>query len=79
MNNIIIYSKSNCIYCEKAKELFPNATIINCDKELEINKQQFLDQMKLKIGFSYKTFPMIFINDEFIGGYDDAVSYVNDF
>ena len=68
-----IYSKSGCIYCTKAKELLQNEHIpplvVNCDEFLLENKEEFLNQMKKLIGREYKTFPMIFKNGIFLGGY----------
>jgi len=68
-----IYSKSGCIYCTKAKELLqnekPKLLYVDCDKFLLENKEEFLNQMKKLIGREYKTFPMIFKNGVFLGGY----------
>ena len=77
-----IYTKSNCIYCLNVKELLKDEqvlTIINCDKWLLNNneKQIFIDMMKDAIGYEYKTFPMVFLNDKFIGGYDDTKKYID--
>lgn len=71
-----IYVRSNCAYCTKAKELLKNedrtSLFINCDAYLAYNSQDFLNQMKNFIGHEYRTFPMIFKNGEFIGGYTEA-------
>ena len=68
-----IYSKSGCLYCTKAKVLLqnekPKLLYVDCDQFLLENKQEFLDQMKTLIGREYKTFPMIFKNGIFLGGY----------
>jgi len=42
---------------------------VDCDVFLLENKQEFLNQMKVLIGYEYKIFPMIFKNGIFIGGY----------
>jgi len=42
---------------------------VNCDNFLLENKEEFLTLMKSLIGYEYKTFPMIFKNGIFIGGY----------
>jgi glutaredoxin len=71
-----IYSKSGCLYCTKAKVLLqnekPELLYVDCDDFLLENKQEFLDQMKSLIGREYKTFPMIFKNGIFLGGYMEA-------
>lgn len=68
-----IYSKSGCLYCTKAMTLLqnekPELLYVDCDEFLLENKQEFLNQMKSLIGYEYKTFPMIFKNGHFIGGY----------
>ena len=75
-NSYTIYSKSGCIYCTKAKELLQNEHIpplfVNCDKFLLENKEEFLNQMKPLIGREYRTFPMIFKNGIFVGGYTET-------
>lgn len=72
-----IYTKSKCLYCDKVKELLKGLDVvyINCDKYLtnEYNKLFFLKSMKNKIGRSYNTFPMVFYNGEFIGGYNECL------
>jgi len=68
-----IYSKSGCLNCTKAKVLLENERVpplyVDCDEFLLENKQEFLNQMKVLIGYEYKLFPMIFKNGIFIGGY----------
>ena len=75
-NSYTIYSKSGCIYCTKAKELLQNEHIpplfVNCDKFLLENKEEFLNHMKPLIGREYRTFPMIFKNGIFVGGYTET-------
>ena len=75
-NSYTIYSKSGCIYCTKAKELLqnekPKLLYLDCDKFLLENKEEFLNQMKNLIGREYRTFPMIFKNGIFVGGYTET-------
>ena len=71
-----IYSKSGCLNCTKARVLLQNECVptlyVDCDEFLLENKQEFLDQMKSLIGREYKTFPMIFKNGIFVGGYTET-------
>jgi len=82
-NGWIIYTKSNCKYCNLAKELFHeeniNIQIINCDNWLiELNKKEyFLNKIKEYVGKEYKTFPMIFKDGQFIGGFKETEQYIN--
>lgn len=74
-----IYSKSSCLYCTKAKVLLQNERVpplvVNCDEFLLENKQEFLNLMKSLIGYEYITFPMIFKNGRFIGGYNKTKEF----
>lgn len=75
-NSYTIYAKSGCGYCTKAKELLqnerPQPLVVNCDDYLSDNKREFLNQMQALIGREYKTFPMIFKNGIFVGGYTET-------
>lgn len=69
-----IYTKEKCIYCEKVKELLEKEEmkIIPCDNYLLENKEKFLDFIEKKAGISYKTFPMVFLDEIFIGGFTET-------
>ena len=79
MDSYTIYSKSVCLYCTKAKGLLQNeripTLIVDCDKFLIENKEEFFDQMKSLIGYEYKTLPIIFKNGRFIGGYNKTKDF----
>lgn len=73
MSKVIIYSKTICPYCIKAKALIDRKSN-NFDIEvIEIkidNNQDLHDEMKQKSG-GRMTVPQIFINDIHVGGCDD--------
>lgn len=73
-----IFSKSGCHFCIEAKTALKqyNPEIINCDKYLALNRTGFLTHIKEQTGQDYKTFPMIFHNAKFIGGYTDLIKYM---
>jgi len=73
-----VYTKSNCVYCDRAKTLLEHHSpiYINCDLWLEEHKESFLHYMKDQIGHEYKMFPMIFYNGTFIGGYTESKDYI---
>lgn len=81
MTRYIVYTKSNCGYCDKVKELLknvkPQPQIILCDEYLlnEKSKEHFLNDMTLKIGWQHRTFPMVFFNNKFIGGYEQTLRF----
>tara|TARA_B000000475_G_C15896737_1_gene406768 strand:- start:226 stop:660 length:435 start_codon:yes stop_codon:yes gene_type:complete len=83
-NKYTILSKSNCIFCDKSKELLNSLNIdyydyINCDKYLttQRNTNNFLEHICSVIGYEYMLFPMIFYNKKFIGGYSELVIHVD--
>jgi len=74
----IIYTKSECTKCSKAKNLLQREeiVIINCDKLLKDDRESFINEMKRKTNLDKIIFPMIFIDDLFLGGYNELVNYI---
>lgn len=77
-----IYTKSNCPYCEKAKVLFmntvPEPVYVNCDDYLNNGyRDMFLNFIRGYTGREHRTFPMVFLRGEFIGGYTESVAFMN--
>lgn len=78
--NYTIYTKPKCPYCDKIKELLKDVTPtpiwIDCTKYLgnDMTKQLFLQFIAdtAKLSEPYKTFPMVFCNGRFIGGYTET-------
>lgn len=64
-NTFTVYTKSNCIYCTKVKEL------------LKSNKQRSIFiSYRITYWEKYKTFPMVFNGNNFIGGFVDTEKYI---
>lgn len=74
----IIYTKSQCENCNKAKKILEKekTIIFNCDQMLKNNRDEFIKSMELKTRRPFKTFPAIFIDDNYLGGYEDLASYL---
>lgn len=74
----ILYCKSNCPDCIKAKKLLQTeeTVIINCDDLLANDRDAFLKEMRKKTFLERIMFPMVFINDEFLGGINELTDYV---
>ena len=83
-----IYGKKNCDYCDKIKEFFINKFVktrkvivqyFDIDKLIQKkiikNYREFQEKMSPFI-YNHKTVPIIFINDEFIGGYDSFIGHI---
>ena len=84
LDGFTIYSKMDCEYCIKAEELIismkEDVNIIECDDVLSNSyvRTQFIEHMKKLIGFEYRTFPMIFKDRKFIGGYSELQNFLNE-
>lgn len=80
-NNYTIYTKSGCPNCTKVKKFLEskleteNPLIIDCDEWLIKDKPAFLEFIREKAGKECKTFPMVFYNGEFVGGFDETKIY----
>ena len=78
-----IYSKTNCKDCVLVKGLLDECKIpfieINCDEYLSQDKQYFLNFIKEKAGREYKTFPMVFCDSKFVGGFLETERLIMDF
>ncbi len=62
-----IYTKDNCIWCDRAKGLL-NAHSINFT-EIDLSDDGERQKFYKKIGDNVKTVPQVYINDKRIGGY----------
>jgi glutaredoxin len=70
---IIVYSKNNCTYCNKAKTLLKNLGLTYEEKKYE--DFESVDALLEDIGKKVRTMPQIKIDDELIGGYNQLVEY----
>ena len=75
---ITIYSKNNCVYCNKAKTLLKNLGLEYEEKSLE--KDFGSDPSKLieDIGKNVRQMPQIKIDGDLIGGYNQLVEHFNE-
>ena len=72
---IVIYSKTNCGYCTKAKNLVSNLGLEYTEKSLEKDFGSDPSKMLEDIGKPVRQMPQIKIDDELIGGYNQLVEY----
>jgi glutaredoxin len=77
-----IYSINPCPYCRKAKELLTTQgekfALINCNDYKKNNREEFLQFICDLTQTEHKTFPIIFHEGKFIGGYDKLCIYYED-
>ena len=76
MMEIVIYSKNNCVFCNKAKHLVKSLGLTYTEKKMEEfdSPQAMLED----IGKQVRTMPQIKIDDKLIGGYNQLVEYFAD-
>ena len=63
---ITIYSKPNCIFCDKAKHMVKTLGFTTPDELYEA------------VGKQVRTMPQIIVDDKHIGGYNELVEYYAD-
>lgn len=74
-----VYTKSNCSACEATKNTIPEALYINCDSYLD-DPDEFLDFVwSLPEADTVKSFPMIFKDGKYFGGYKEISFEKSDF
>lgn len=77
MENLIIYSRESCKYCTLAKDLLRKYSLPYNEIPVNKNNEVEYNNMKNKLADmtnGHKTFPFIFNNNKFIGGYTELKS-----
>jgi len=70
---VLIYTRNNCIWCDRAKNLLK---INNLDyEEIDLSDDVLRENFYKKFNNSIKTMPQIFIDNNRIGGYEALVDY----
>jgi NADH-dependent peroxiredoxin subunit F len=75
---IVIYSKNNCQFCNKAKHLIKTLGLEYEEKSLEKDFDSDPSKMMEDIGKPVRTMPQIKINGELIGGYNQLIEHFAD-
>ena len=73
---VVIYSKENCIYCSKAKNLMDKLGLEYTEKKMEDFSSA--DEMLKDIGKKVRTMPQIKIDDNLVGGYHQLIEFFDD-
>ena len=81
IHDFTIYSKSGCINCNKVKDLLKTKNqkwiVVDCDDYLFDYKEEFLSFIQKYSFKEWKTFPMVFHNEKFIGGYEEVKNFLD--
>ena len=77
MSKITIYSKPNCVFCDKAKSMVKN---LGFEYEEKMFGKDFStpDELYEAVGKQVRTMPQIIIDEKHIGGYNELVEYFAD-
>jgi len=72
---IVIYTKDNCSFCVKAKALFKIHSLEYTEYKVgeHITREDFIFLFP-----EQKTLPLIFIDDEKLGGFNELRTYLTD-
>ena len=70
-----IYTKDQCIWCDRAKGLL-NAHSIDFE-EFDLSNDDERIKFYTNLGDNVKTVPQVFIDDKRIGGYHDLREWLN--
>lgn len=70
-----VYSKENCPYCSKVKEVLK---LINVDFVVYTLDEQFSKEEFYSEFGNGSTFPQVVINDQHIGGCTDTIKYLKE-
>ena len=66
--SVVIYSTRNCPYCVAAKALLESLSV----KFDEIDLTNDIEKrLEISSKYNWRTVPMIIINDNFVGGFDE--------
>nr|WP_111895098.1 glutaredoxin 3 [Acinetobacter sp. MB5] len=68
MAEVVIYSTTVCPYCVRAKQLLTRKGV--AFKEINLSNEAPEVRIELMQRTNHRTVPQIFINDQFIGGFD---------
>ena len=73
---VSIYTKDNCIWCDRAKILLDSKKISYNEIDLSDDSERL--KFYEKIGDNVKTVPQVFIDDKRIGGFQDLKVFLHE-
>jgi glutaredoxin len=72
---IEIYSKENCVFCDKAKNLLRDRQIPFVEHKLDVD---FSRDFLLERYAEARSFPVVVVDGFYIGGYENLVIQLNE-
>ena len=74
---ITIYSKPNCIYCDKSKALLKGLDL-SYEEKMFGKDFKSPEELYVAVGKQVRTMPQIMIDDVLVGGYNQLVEFMAD-
>ena len=74
---ITIYSKPNCVFCDKSKALVKGLGL-TYEEKMFGKDFNTVEELYEAVGKQVRTMPQILIDDKLIGGYNQLVEYFAD-
>ena len=72
----VVWSKNNCIYCSKAKAILDQKGVSYEERNVEDKFSPWTPEDFFKaVPPGTRTFPQIYIDDKYIGSYDNMMSF----
>lgn len=76
-NQVVVIGMKGNPHCAKAVKALNKANINHSYLEYGSYLAEWKKRLSLKIWLGWKTFPMVFVNGEFIGGASELIKYLN--
>lgn len=70
----VVWSSVGCLWCDKAKALLDSR---NIETEVRVVGKGYTKDDLLKAVPTARSVPQIFLNEEYVGGYDKLVERLN--
>ena len=70
---IKLYTKENCIWCDRAKALLHESNLNF--KEIDLTDDTKRDEFYKEVGHNVATVPQIYFDDTRIGGYNELLEW----
>ena len=75
-----VYTRTGCSYCKMVMELLkneePQVDEVCCDEYIAHSKPKFFQFIKEISGQNHNTFPIVFLDGEFVGGYTETRAFL---
>lgn len=71
---VVIYSRDNCVFCDKAKSLLQVKEIAYTEEIVGIDISK--DELFKKLGKEVSSVPQIVVDKTLIGGYNELTEYL---